>query len=106
MNPKPSVKPGTAPISPQIGSVDSLRWRGFRQSRPLLSLVESVLTDSLQLIVSARTINPFRSSSSLTNAPSRGTDLSLISLGTQSYSIQIEGLRKQLAFLMTDPNDT
>lgn len=101
--PKPSIRPGTVSVSPQIGSVDGFWWRGFRQSAPFLSLLESILADTVQLLSSARTLHPFRRSSALRYVPQSGTDLSLASLSVQSFSIEIESLRMQIAFKMTDP---
>ena len=105
MTPKPSVRPINVPISPQSGSVDSLRWRGFRQSAPFLSLLDSVLADMVQLLSAARTLHPFRYGSTLKYVPQTGTDLSLSADSTQSLSIQIEALRKQMEFKMADPTN-
>ena len=101
--PVPSVKPTIPTITPQIGSVDSARWRGFRQSGPILSLIECIMTDTLQLITTAKALQPFRSVSSLLNIPQRGTNLSNISINAQTYAIQLESIRMQLAFKMSDP---
>ena len=103
MTPKPSVRAGIPQITPQAGGIDSARWRGFRQSGPFLSLLESVITDTTQIRCVARLIHPFRRASALQNASSRTTDLLQMNLGTQSLTIQIESLRMQLEFLMTDP---
>lgn len=103
MNPKSSVKPGTVLIAPQVGGIDSARWRGFRQSAPFLTLLHSVMTDTTQLLAVSRLISPFRRASTLRNIPTRTQDFTQMNVGTQSLVIQIESLRMKLEFLMTDP---
>ncbi len=103
MTPRTSVRGALPPVSPQSGAVDSLRWRGFRQSGPFLSLLESVLVDVLQVITASKALHPFRPATTLLNVPARGTDLSLIAVSAQTYAIQIESLRAQILFRLSSP---
>lgn len=83
------------------GQISGFRWRGPRQSAPLLALVESLCADVLSLSRRAFTGRLTPAAATTAASPTIGPDASALQAGPQTWQlacVRVQSLRAQITF--------